>query len=119
MRRKPAPKGAPLAFFNAALQLDTDECIIWPFGLSSGYGTLAVAKGVRIRVTRLACIQVYGPPPNPKDVVLHGPCHDQRCFNPRHLRWGTQAENMMDRNRDGTMPKGESHWTVRRKRGEQ
>jgi len=35
--------------------------------------------------------------------VLHGKGCSKACFNPEHLRLGTQHENHLDRFRDGTM----------------
>ena len=34
-----------------------------------------------------------GPPPSASMEVLHL-CHNPRCLNPRHLTWGTHAQNM-------------------------
>lgn len=38
-------------------------------------------------------------------VVIHS-CDNPSCCNPRHLRGGTQQENMEDRQRKGRQPKG-------------
>lgn len=46
-----------------------------------------------------------GPIPEGK-LILHS-CDERSCFNPEHLRPGTDQENMEDRNRKGRQAKGE------------
>lgn len=44
--------------------------------------------------------------------ALHKPlvCHNPSCCNGAHLYEGDDAQNTRDRQTDGTMPKGETHW---------
>jgi len=42
------------------------------------------------------------------DYVRHR-CTEKLCCNPAHLEIGTPQQNADDKNRDGTMPKGEKH----------
>jgi hypothetical protein len=79
---------------------ETDECMIWPYSTSAGYGQVSI-DGQGKRVTVLACEAKHGPAP-PGHVVRHGPCHNSLCWNPRHLSWGTRRENQLDRHRDNT-----------------
>ena len=58
-----------------------------------GYGRLGVA-GKTHRVPRLAWEVLVGPIP-PGRLVLHN-CHNRKCCNPKHLRLGTQSENIQD-----------------------
>lgn len=87
--------------------LDTDDCIIWPYGTSNGYGRF-LYEGRMSHVHAVACERGHGPPP-PGYVACHGPCHTPLCFNPRHVSWGTARDNSADRERDGTVCRGEQH----------
>lgn len=65
----------------------------------SGYFT-AVLDGKRFRSSRLICSAFHGPCPTPRHLVLHGngDREDNRAIN---LRWGTQKENLADREAHG------------------
>lgn len=100
-------KGEPVRFYLATVQLDTDECILWPYGKDTiGYGVI-FWEGKGRKVHRIACEQAYGPPPEPEMDAAHGPCNNRLCFNPKHLSWKTRKDNVHDRFRDGTMLLGE------------
>lgn len=91
--------------------LDTDDCILWPYGQSHGYGRINVevdGKKRAVHVHTLACERAHGPAPAGQE-ACHGPCHSRLCFNGRHLSWGTRQSNVDDRERDGTNPKGVLH----------
>jgi|KBSMisStandDraft_5_1062788.scaffolds.fasta_scaffold103331_3 hypothetical protein len=80
---------------KAALSAETDDCIPWPHGKRvRGYGVIALAGKPQL-VPRLVCFQVYGPPQDDRLMALHS-CDNPSCINPRHLRWGTQTDNMYD-----------------------
>ncbi len=51
------------------------------------------SKGKRIRVHRKAWLYFYGNVPN--QYILHS-CDNRRCCNPKHLREGTNDDNMQD-----------------------
>ena len=100
-----AEKGAPQRFIQSVIDNPTDECVIWPYGLSSGYGSLWI-DGEKWYAHRYALAQYTGANP-PDKVASHGPCHNRACCNPRHLSWATHHENNLDRERDGTLLRGE------------
>lgn len=63
-------------------------------------------KFKRVRVHRLVCAAFHGAPPTPD----HHACHIDHCrSNNRadNLKWGTRAENDLDRQNSGHIPKGE------------
>jgi HNH endonuclease len=93
---------------QAALDSDTDECIIWQFGKNErGYGILAGGKkNKRRRVHVVICEHTHGLAPTPKHQAGHR-CGVSACYNPRHLRWVTRAENEADKILHGTHNQGE------------
>lgn len=100
-RTSRTPNGEPRRFFEEVLLLDTDDCIVWPYASDGhGYGKLWV-DGVLVKVHRLA-LERSERPPKAGEVARHGPCRNPACFNPKHLSWGSVAENMRDKERDGT-----------------
>ena len=104
--RKHASPGESVAWLRENIKLATpNECLIWPFGQKSGYGTL-VFQGVNMNAHRAALIILTGRNP-PSLVAAHGPCHNRLCCNPHHMTWKTHKENADDRNRDGTDIRGE------------
>lgn len=98
VRRRNAPKGAPMAFLEGALATETDACIVFPFGRNAdGYARLANDEYGHV----IACERTHGPRPTPVHVVAHS-CGNPPCVNKRHLRWATPAENADDSARHGT-----------------
>src|SRR5262245_26346084 len=98
--------------FLRLASLETDECVIWPYSTSRGYPQVYVptgdGKGPQVYGHRLA-LERRVPSPAPGMQVLHGPCHETRCINYRHLSWRTPAENATDQLRDGTRRRGGTH----------
>lgn len=81
----------------------TDDCIIWPHGVTSaGYGAVHF-EGRKWLTHRLAVKLYTGTEPEGLNAI-HGPCHNRRCMNARggHVTWGTTSQNQLDRRRDGT-----------------
>ena len=71
-----------------AVLIRTDDCIPWPFSLTSmGYPSGAA------HVT--ACEHRNGP--RPEGMEAAHTCGNSQCVNPRHLEWKTPRANAFDR----------------------
>mgnify|MGYP003660889974 CR=1 FL=1 len=87
-----------------------DACWDWTFGYCGGYGRVKYnyknwgTHNLALRLTE-------GPPPPDKTLALHSCKQNRKCCNPAHLRWGDDADNVNDRDKDGTTAKqkGELH----------
>lgn len=99
--------GEPETYFWAHVDDVTDDCILWPYAASGGYGHF-FSGGRNQPVHILACERHRGPRPIGM-WALHTPviCHQKLCFNWRHLSWGTVQRNHDDMILDGTDPLGE------------
>lgn len=96
------PKRTNLDWLKEQVAYDGDDCLIWPFSTSRGYGHLGIGGKVR-KAHRVLCEIVYGPPPTPKHEAAHS-CGrgDQGCVNRKHLSWKTRSGNQRDRRKHGT-----------------
>ena len=106
--RNGAANGEPMEFFLAHVMDETDDCILWPYASSQGYGKVDVDRrqtGVHI----LSCLIHHGAKPDGHE-VCHS-CRNRHCFNRRHIRWGTSVSNKADMVRDGTRRHGEGRDT--------
>lgn len=76
-----------------------DECWEWNAALNeSGYGVMAIGAGAdkrRVRAHRFSMELHLGRPLSSDEVVLHA-CDNPPCVNPKHLRVGTQHDNIRD-----------------------
>jgi hypothetical protein len=75
----------------------SDDCWEWPYYKDpSGYGRISYGGETGRLVSHLA-LECDGRkrPPFPEDKALHS-CDNPSCFNPVHLRWGTQQNNTED-----------------------
>jgi hypothetical protein len=76
------------------------SCLEWQGLLDEdGYGRVKV-HNTDTRAHRAMFEAWYGVKLKPEDVLLHG-CDNPKCFNPHHLRKGTQAENVADMDAKG------------------
>jgi hypothetical protein len=85
-----------------------DECWPWKgYTDPGGYGQFSV--GGKTKGAHRIAARFTGEDPTGK-VVRHV-CHNPSCVNPRHLKVGTQKENMQDMLRAGRQARGEQSGT--------
>jgi len=100
------PNGAPMTFLQDAMTSSTDECILWPYGASNGYGEVLIEGKPTYAHRQVLAMTTKT---NPSDMyACHKPivCHTPLCVNPRHLKWCTPTENAADMVTDGTRANG-------------
>jgi hypothetical protein len=95
-----ASPGDHQAFLDFAMTYDGNDCLIWPYGTTTKFRYGAVDGDYAHRVI---CERTYGPAPEGKRYAIHA-CDTPLCICKRHLRWGSQAENMAD------MVQRRRHW---------
>lgn len=90
------------------LNFDGEECLIWPFSRTRGYGGFS-HMGERYYAHRFMCELVHGAPPSPLHEAAHscGRGHDG-CVHPGHVSWKTKSENLLDCAGHGTQAR--SHY---------
>lgn len=96
--------------FDVAIGYDRDDCLVWPYARNpQGYAKMSF-EGRTTRVHQIVCEIVHGQRPASKRDVAHS-CGNGHlgCVNPRHLRWATRRENVMDRVLHHTDNRGEKH----------
>lgn len=104
-------KGKAQRFYReVVLTYEGDECLIWPFATSKGYGRMR-RDGRMLTVSRVVCEEVNGPPPTPAHDAAHscGRGH-LACVTKRHLSWKTSAGNKADMLLHGTHNRGDHHY---------
>lgn len=110
-----AENGAPEKFLRDLKGHNGAECVLWPFSLDkNGYGRIGCKQsGFPTKTAhRLICIWEHGWPPFEGAEAAHS-CGNQRCVNPRHLRWKSTRENNRERLVHGTLPRGEKNWAAK------
>jgi hypothetical protein len=108
-QKKPARPGEALKFlYEVVVPSNTDDCIIYPYGLNSrGYGAIDIG-GRKRAVHLVVCEIAHGPAPGKGYHAAHN-CGVPACCNPRHVRWATPKENMADKLQHGTHNRGTKH----------
>ena len=97
--------------FEQMIAVETDECIIWPYALTNGYAEFHyMGRVVKGHVE--SCTRRHGPRPEGMSHTCHS-CGVPACINPRHLRWGTAADNAADMKLHGTVQWGEQMYAAK------
>ena len=87
-----------------------DACWLWQAGTRGGYGIFAVPtfdfarmrRGpFRLQGAHRVAWELHHQREIPEGMVIMHTCDVPGCVNPAHLRLGTQADNMADRDRKG------------------
>lgn len=96
-------------FWDVVMAYEGNECHIWPFAKTAGYGRMT-ADGKMWIVPRRVCEQAHGPAPSPDHEAAHS-CGNGRngCCTKGHLSWKTHAANQADKIEHGTSSRGECH----------
>jgi hypothetical protein len=72
-------------FFEQACASETDECLLWPFAVSSdGIPTMRPGGPRSVHVRQLVATATAGAP---DDAIVEQVCGAQLCVNPSHLHW--------------------------------
>jgi hypothetical protein len=94
-------------FWSKVARAGDDECWLWTAGCFwDGYGQFKL-KGKQKKAHRLSLAMSEG---YSTQNVLHS-CNNPKCVNPKHLRYGSQVDNMSDMFKSGrnNTPFGERH----------
>lgn len=107
--------GVQIQWIKDHVKCEDSACLTWPFNADSAGYACAVAVN---KVSKSACHWMLELSGRPRLADNHCALHScgnghQGCVNPRHLRWGTQFENAMDRILHGRSCRGESHTAAR------
>ena len=89
-------------------------CLEWTaYKTRLGYGQAADPTRRRpvTVVHRLICEWAHGPAPAGKPCALHG-CHNPACINPKHLHWGSKADNSREMREAGRVRSHDSRLTA-------
>lgn len=92
-----------------------DECWEWRAALfDSGYGAFQT-RDKTYRAHRVAWVIENKRQIKEGYIVAHTPivCHNRKCCNPNHLREATTKDNSTDREMDGTVARGDRHFSKR------
>jgi hypothetical protein len=93
------------AFLTKALAYKGNNCLLWPYSVDSRGAPSVYRNKKTQRVARILCEARHGPPPGRRDAAHE--CGRQLCCTQMHLTWKTRKENNDDKNRHGTMQRGE------------
>lgn len=107
-----AGRGDLLAWLEAHIEFESEECLVWPFAINqtTGYGEYKHKRKTK-QPHIYMCERVHGARPTPHHEVAHE-CGNRACVNHQHLRWDTHAGNQADMVRHGRSQRGtKNHFT--------
>jgi hypothetical protein len=104
-------RGAAQAFLEEAKTYSGKDCLLWPFSRNNmGYAVVkTLGNGPMRSAARVVCEAVNGMPSGNEEAAHTCGNGHLGCINPRHLRWASHSENMLDRVGHGTANRGNRH----------
>ncbi len=101
------PLGRTKEFLKETISNHQSGCVTWPFATSRGYAYM-MWKGRYQSVSRLVLKLTVGEPPSPDMEAAHKCGQGSAgCISPDCLYWATKQQNLNDKERHGTIPRGE------------
>ena len=95
-------KGKAVRWLRDHVSYDGNDCLIWPFSISRGYGMFGYL-GEILCAHRFMCELVHGPAPTPKHETAHSCGNGHKaCVHPKHVSWKLPVDNAADRKAHGT-----------------
>ncbi len=90
---------------------ETTGCWMWSLHTDDdGYGRCSNPIKIKFGERKAHRLSFIGfKHPIPTGLQVRHKCRNRSCCNPDHLELGTQVQNNLDKKRDGTEAKGESH----------